>query len=258
MHPQEIEIREISSINEVLNIVKDIRQKHPTANITTAFDWDETISYNDAQERPLREDNTSKVIETLVKKFEVDPFILTSRFNGYNLRELAENGFDAQGLVYSIRKRMHDALPILKRTPHFRTEGEIKQFKITDENGSNTVMMLNGVIFAGSHTETKSVKGKFLQTFVKCSIKPLDYLLFIDNDMKSILSAKEALANHPERLKIILLYYPKTEESIIYSLQEIKVAKPETLRSLSDFAKDKLMKYDRLLTFEQREAIFVR
>src|SRR5438132_962287 len=98
MHQKEneIEIRKINSINDVLNIVEEIRQEHPTDSIVTACDWDETISYRDGQELHFRENKTRKVFEKLVEDFEVKPFILTARYSGLDLDELNEYGFDSK------------------------------------------------------------------------------------------------------------------------------------------------------------------
>jgi len=258
-HKNEIEIREIASINEILEIVGDIRKNHPYDSIVAASDWDGTISLNEGEEQPLREENTARVFEKLVEEFEVDPIILTARYHGENFDELECDPAVFKKHVSETVKRMHAALPILKISsfPILRTGGNIAHFKIADENGSYTVMMQDGIIFAGSPALTPPIKGKVLRRFVERLPKKLiDHLLFIDNDYDNILSVKEAFKDHPEKHKIILLYYPN--KTVRYSLGELITKKPYDLWDVPDLRKDELIKHGNLFNSEQLEAIWVR
>ncbi len=113
---------------------------------------------------------TQNVVEKLVEKFDVNPFILTARYAGTHLDELEDAACEKFKLeVSAMAHRMYSALPILERSSVLRTGGKIRHFRMADENGTNTVMFKDGIIFAGSHTQTRSIKGKFLARFMERS-----------------------------------------------------------------------------------------
>lgn len=255
----ELEIKTITSISEVLKIVQNIRRLHPNDFIVAALDWDETISHSDGEESIFREEITLRIVEKLVDQLNVNPFILTARYAGTGFDDLEDEALKNFKLaVASVVNRMNNALPILERSTIFQTNGKIRSFKMVDENGTNSVMFQDGIVFAGSSTQTRSIKGKVLTRFLERTPKTVDHLLFLDDNFENILAAQEAFKNHPERHKVTLLYYPHTTKRVLFSVNNLKNIKPEVLRGFTEIEKDKLLDYDNFLTLDQREAIGVR